>query len=39
MITEEQIKEAEWQNGIYQLKKGCQELLDDKYCEEIIGGK
>ena len=29
MITDEQIREIEWQNGIYQLKKGCQDLLDD----------
>lgn len=29
MITDEQIKEIEWQNGIYQLKKGCQDLLDE----------
>ena len=29
MITDEQIREFEWQNGIYQLKKGCQDLLDE----------
>lgn len=29
MITDEQIREIEWQNGIYQLKKGCQDLLDE----------
>ena len=29
MITDEQIKEMQWQSGIYQLKKGCQNLLDE----------
>lgn len=29
MITDEQIREGEWQSGIYQLKKGCQDLLDE----------
>ena len=29
MITDEQIRESEWQNGVYQLKKGCQDLLDE----------
>ena len=29
MITDEQIREFEWQNGVYQLKKGCQDLLDE----------
>ena len=29
MITDEQIREMQWQNGIYQLKKGCQDLLDE----------
>ena len=28
MITDEQIKEMQWQNGVYQLKKGCKDLLD-----------
>ena len=29
MITDEQIRESEWQYGIYKLKKGCQDLLDE----------
>ena len=29
MITDEQIREMQWQSGIYQLKKGCQDLLDE----------
>ena len=29
MITDEQLREIEWQNGIYQLKEGCQDLLDE----------
>ena len=29
MITDEQIRERQWQSGIYQLKKGCQDLLDE----------
>ena len=29
MITDEQIREIQWQSGIYQLKKGCQDLLDE----------
>ena len=29
MITDEQIREMEWQNGVYQFKKGCQDLLDE----------
>ena len=29
MITDEQIKEMQWQSGIYQLKKGCKDLLDE----------
>ena len=29
MITAEQIREMQWQSGIYQLKKGCQDLLDE----------
>ena len=29
MITDEQIREMQWQSGICQLKKGCQDLLDE----------
>lgn len=29
MITDEQIREMQWQSGIYQLKKGCKDLLDE----------
>lgn len=29
MITDEQIREMQWQSGICRLKKGCQDLLDE----------
>ena len=29
MITDEQIREFEWQSGICRLKKGCQDLLGE----------
>ena len=29
MITDEEIKEMQCQSGIYQLKKGCKDLLDE----------
>ena len=36
MITDEEIKEMQWQSGIYQLKKGCKDLLDEIESELAI---
>ena len=35
MITDEQIRESEWQNGVYQLKKKLLDLVVVKYLKML----